>query len=51
MWPFKRKAPETRSITLDKFLSLAGVSNTKSGEHVSPSTAESFCRDECCHSH
>ncbi|CDG88870.1 putative head portal protein [Xenorhabdus bovienii str. feltiae Florida] len=40
MWPFKRKAPETRSMTIDEFLSLAGVPNTKSGEHVSPSTAE-----------
>ncbi|TYO94567.1 phage portal protein, partial [Xenorhabdus doucetiae] len=40
MWPFKRKVPETRSMTMEEFLSLAGVSNTKSGEHVSPSTAE-----------
>ncbi|MCG3462089.1 phage portal protein [Xenorhabdus bovienii] len=40
MWPFKRKDTETRSLSMDEFLSLAGVSNTKSGEHVSPSTAE-----------
>ncbi|MBD2816847.1 phage portal protein, partial [Xenorhabdus sp. Flor] len=40
MWPFTRKAPETRSMTLEEFLSLAGIANTKSGEHVSPSTAE-----------
>ncbi|MDE1486739.1 phage portal protein [Xenorhabdus bovienii] len=42
MWPFTRKAPETRSMSIDEFFSLAGISNTKSGEHVSPSTAESL---------
>ncbi|MDE9552534.1 phage portal protein [Xenorhabdus bovienii] len=40
MWPFKRKDTETRSMSIDEFLFLAGASNTKSGEHVSPSTAE-----------
>ncbi|WP_086956594.1 phage portal protein, partial [Xenorhabdus innexi] len=40
MWPFTRKSPETRSMTLEEFFSLAGMANTKSGEHVSPSTAE-----------
>lgn len=40
MWPFKRKASESRSLSIDEFLSLAGISNTNSGEHVSSSTAE-----------
>ncbi|PHM38425.1 phage portal protein [Xenorhabdus mauleonii] len=40
MWPFTRKTPETRSMGIDEFLSLAGMANTKSGEHVSSSTAE-----------
>lgn len=40
MWPFRRKQPENRSMTIDQLLSLAGVPNTKSGEYVSPSVAE-----------
>ncbi|SPZ21030.1 Uncharacterised protein [Providencia rettgeri] len=40
MWPFKRKPTEARSMSIDEFLSLAGISNTNSGEHVSSSTAE-----------
>lgn len=40
MWPFRRKTPENRSMTIDELLSLAGVPNTKSGEYVSPSVAE-----------
>lgn len=40
MWPFKRKQTETRSMSIDELLSLAGISNTNSGEHVSASTAE-----------
>ncbi|TBM33059.1 phage portal protein, partial [Hafnia paralvei] len=41
MWPWKRKT-ESRSLTIDDFLALAGIPNTGSGEHVSPSTAESL---------
>lgn len=41
MWPFRRK-DESRSLTMDEFLSLAGVSNSASGEYVSPTTAESL---------
>ncbi|MGX8940531.1 phage portal protein [Symbiopectobacterium sp. Eva_TO] len=41
MWPFKRKS-EARSLTIDEFLSLAGVPNSASGEYVSPTTAESL---------
>lgn len=41
MWPFRRKS-ESRSTTLDEFLSLAGVPNSASGEYVSPTTAESL---------
>ncbi|MBE8614869.1 phage portal protein, partial [Morganella morganii] len=40
MWPFRRKQPENRSMTIDELLSLTGVPNTKSGEYVSPSVAE-----------
>lgn len=41
MWPFRRKS-EARSLTIDEFLSLAGVPNSASGEYVSPTTAESL---------
>jgi HK97 family phage portal protein len=42
MWPFKRKKSEARSMTIDDFLSMAGIPNTGSGEYVSPSTAEAL---------
>jgi HK97 family phage portal protein len=44
MWPFRRKqAPqEQRSLTIDDFLAMAGVSNTGAGEYVSAGTAESL---------
>lgn len=42
MWPFNQKQPEQRSLSIDEFLSLAGIPNTGSGEHVSPGTAESL---------
>lgn len=41
MWPFRRK-DESRSLTIDDLLSLAGVPNSASGEYVSPTTAESL---------
>ncbi|MGP9437420.1 phage portal protein [Ewingella sp. AOP8-B2-18] len=41
MWPFKRK-DEQRSMTIDDFMALAEFPNTGSGEHVSPTTAESL---------
>lgn len=41
MWPWKRKT-ENRSMTIDEFLALAGIPNTGSGEHVSPSNAETL---------
>ncbi|EKE6830832.1 phage portal protein, partial [Escherichia coli] len=41
MWPFRRKK-EQRSMTLDKFMALAGTSNTGAGEYVSSGTAESL---------
>ncbi|AKE12889.1 HK97 family phage portal protein [Serratia liquefaciens] len=39
MWPWKRKT-ENRSMSIDELLSVLGIPNTKSGEYVSPSTAE-----------
>ncbi|KGT88300.1 HK97 family phage portal protein [Erwinia typographi] len=41
MWPFRRK-DEQRSMTIDEFLSMAGIPNTGSGEYVSAGTAESL---------
>lgn len=41
MWPFKRKT-ESRSMTIDEFMQLAGIPNTGSGEYVSAGTAESL---------
>ncbi|MGH1476836.1 phage portal protein [Yersinia proxima] len=41
MWPFKRKT-ESRSMTIDEFMALAGIPNTGAGEHVSAATAESL---------
>lgn len=41
MWPFRKK-DEQRSMTIDEFLSMAGIPNTGSGEYVSAGTAESL---------
>lgn len=43
-WPFTRKSkqPDTRSLTIDEFVQLAGIPNTGSGEYVSAGTAESL---------
>lgn len=41
MWPFKRKT-ESRSMTVDEFLALAGIPNTGAGEYVSAGTAETL---------
>ncbi|HGJ5863648.1 phage portal protein [Arsenophonus nasoniae] len=40
MWPFRHKKAEERSFSIDEFLSLAGIPNSRSGEYVSPITAE-----------
>ncbi|QBY42368.1 phage portal protein [Arsenophonus nasoniae] len=40
MWPFRHKKAEERSLSIDEFLSLAGIPNSRSGEYVSPITAE-----------
>jgi len=44
MWPFRKKQEqqEQRSLTIDDFLAMAGVSNTGAGEYVSAGTAESL---------
>lgn len=42
MWPFKHRAAEQRSMTIDDFLALSGIPNTGSGEYVSSGTAESL---------
>uniref|UniRef100_A0A3B0MBB8 Phage portal protein n=1 Tax=Arsenophonus endosymbiont of Trialeurodes vaporariorum TaxID=235567 RepID=A0A3B0MBB8_9GAMM len=40
MWLFSHKQAEERSLSIDEFLSLAGIPNSRSGEYVSPITAE-----------
>ncbi len=42
MWPFNRKQPENRNLSIDEVLAILGIPNTGAGEHVSPSTAEAL---------
>ena len=39
---FKKKEPETRSLTIDDVMAEMGVANTGAGEFVSPHTAEAL---------